>query len=435
MSERIEVSGSLYATLRAAYPDLQPTLASKGTLVATSHLIEDVVAAAEGASVLVSGFQRGRFWQVERDRYLALADRHEVLGLFATGEPDPASGIDHIGLRLRPADPLAQEWFVLARGPGVAVLLCGLDDDAAAVDPTVPETERLFEALWTLDAELVDAAIDLVLGRIVEDAPEHAERLSARLAAVRGAPLGAEAIAASAGRLLRGLVERVERFRAEETRVRRELDERDHRHRLAVARQLQDGPVQSLAVARMAIELAREELRAEAAKGLPEEPAALLEQGLGALQSAIGETREAMREVAPHATDADTLDAHLTDIATAVHPEAEVEVSDPDGHLDTQPATASLALRLAAELVRNVEQHADAALARIELRAEDGEVRLEVVDHGPGGCPSTSPPGRFGLASVRHRVEVRGGTFEVDSDEDGTTVRLRLPARVGEVEP
>lgn len=433
MSERIEVTGSLYATLRAAYPDLEPTLASKGTLVATSHLVEDVVAATEGVSVLVSGFQRGRFWKVERDRYLALADRHEVLGLFATGEPDPASGIDHIGLRLRPADPLAQEWFVLARGPGVAVLLCGLDDDAAAVDSSVPETERRFEALWTLDAGVVDGAIDVVLERIGEDAPGHAERLGARLAAVRGMPVGPEATTATADGLMRGLLARVERFRAEETRVRRELDERDHRHRLAVARQLQDGPVQSLAVARMAIELAREELRAELAEGLPDEPAALFEQGLGALESAIGETREAMREVAPHATDTDTLDAHLTDLAEAVHPDAEVEVSDRDGHFDAQPATASLALRLAAELVRNVEQHAEGALERVELRAEDGEVRLEVVDRGPGGCPSTSPPGRFGLASVRHRVEVRGGTFEVASDDDGTTVRLRLPVSVGEV--
>lgn len=39
-------------------------------------------------------------------------------------------GVDHVGLRLRTGDPLAQEWFVLALGPGLAVSLWGLDSDA-----------------------------------------------------------------------------------------------------------------------------------------------------------------------------------------------------------------------------------------------------------------------------------------------------------------
>ena len=53
-------------------------------------------------------------------------------------------GVDHVGLRLRTGDPLAQEWFVLALGPGLAITLCGLDGDAHVAQLT-PVREYLWQ--------------------------------------------------------------------------------------------------------------------------------------------------------------------------------------------------------------------------------------------------------------------------------------------------
>ena len=87
---------------------------TKSTLVATSYLIASLVYAHPERCVLVSGFQHGRHWATERDRYLQLSDDHDVIALFAGQEPPAGSAVDHVGLRLRTGDPLAQEWFVLA---------------------------------------------------------------------------------------------------------------------------------------------------------------------------------------------------------------------------------------------------------------------------------------------------------------------------------
>jgi DICT domain-containing protein len=84
---RIPVHASLFAALRARRPDVEPMQASKGTMVATSHLIEELVARSSSPSVLLSGFQHGRHWATERDRYLHLAGQHDVIAVFAGKEP------------------------------------------------------------------------------------------------------------------------------------------------------------------------------------------------------------------------------------------------------------------------------------------------------------------------------------------------------------
>jgi hypothetical protein len=126
---RLPVEDSLFDRLLQVRPDLPVLRATKATLVASSHLVETLVERSAERCVLVSGFQHGRHWAVERDRYLGLAGEHDVIAVFAGQEP-LRDDVDHVGLRLRTGDPLAQEWFVLAVGPGLAITLCGLDGDA-----------------------------------------------------------------------------------------------------------------------------------------------------------------------------------------------------------------------------------------------------------------------------------------------------------------
>ncbi|MBA2638095.1 MAG: hypothetical protein H0U79_07740 [Solirubrobacterales bacterium] len=91
----------------AAILPCSPILASKATLVATSHLVEDLVSRSEGHNVLLSGFQHGRNWAAERDRYLELAGGVEVIAVFAGKEPPPEWDVAHrhAPARRRSAEP------------------------------------------------------------------------------------------------------------------------------------------------------------------------------------------------------------------------------------------------------------------------------------------------------------------------------------------
>jgi signal transduction histidine kinase len=56
------------------------------------------------------------------------------------------------------------------------------------------------------------------------------------------------------------------------------------------------------------------------------------------------------------------------------------------------------------------------------------EVAVEVRDDGVGFQVET-PSSGFGLAGIRERVYLAGGTLALESGSGGTVVRARLPAR------
>jgi signal transduction histidine kinase len=62
---------------------------------------------------------------------------------------------------------------------------------------------------------------------------------------------------------------------------------------------------------------------------------------------------------------------------------------------------------------------------RVELTADEGEVRLAIRDDGVGGA---DPAHGSGLLGIRDRVEALGGTMEVISPVNGgTTILVRIP--------
>ncbi|HUA48754.1 MAG TPA: GAF domain-containing sensor histidine kinase [Solirubrobacteraceae bacterium] len=98
-----------------------------------------------------------------------------------------------------------------------------------------------------------------------------------------------------------------------------------------------------------------------------------------------------------------------------------------DGGLDPQLETTIY--RLVQESLTNVIKHANASRVRVSVTAVDGEVRIEVQDDGVGFDPGERHDG-FGLAGMRERVYLAGGTVELESAGTGTLVRARLPQRL-----
>ena len=103
------------------------------------------------------------------------------------------------------------------------------------------------------------------------------------------------------------------------------------------------------------------------------------------------------------------------------------ELSLPEAATPLEPELETTVYRLIQEALTNIAKHAGAATVHVALRVDDEQVEVEVRDDGIGFDPDARTSG-FGLAGMRERVYVAGGSLELCSGADGTTVRARMPA-------
>jgi signal transduction histidine kinase len=89
--------------------------------------------------------------------------------------------------------------------------------------------------------------------------------------------------------------------------------------------------------------------------------------------------------------------------------------------------------RVTQEALNNVQKHAQTTAVCVALAQRGRKVRLEVKDEGLGFDPSAllaeqGPVERMGLSSMRERVALLGGEFEIRSKPGaGTSVVAEVP--------
>ncbi len=88
--------------------------------------------------------------------------------------------------------------------------------------------------------------------------------------------------------------------------------------------------------------------------------------------------------------------------------------------------------RILQEALSNAVRHGQASHIEVSLRQQSGHVALTIADDG-GGFDATIPPqsrartGHYGLIGMRERVDVLGGTLVVTSSAAGTRLDIVLP--------
>jgi two-component system sensor histidine kinase UhpB len=101
------------------------------------------------------------------------------------------------------------------------------------------------------------------------------------------------------------------------------------------------------------------------------------------------------------------------------------------GPADDLPLEAQEVIyRVAQECLQNTAKHAGATAVNLSLEITDKSIRLRVGDNGAGFSVETAGnrPMSFGLAGMRERAALSGGTLEVRSAPGkGAAVILRLP--------
>ncbi len=93
------------------------------------------------------------------------------------------------------------------------------------------------------------------------------------------------------------------------------------------------------------------------------------------------------------------------------------------------PPIALLVYHIAREGVMNAVKHANASNFWLTVQGGDETVELTLRDDGEGfDAEALEPEGHYGLAMMRERALVGGGTFNLESARgEGTTIKVRFP--------
>ncbi|HET7185183.1 MAG TPA: GAF domain-containing sensor histidine kinase [Terriglobales bacterium] len=116
------------------------------------------------------------------------------------------------------------------------------------------------------------------------------------------------------------------------------------------------------------------------------------------------------------------------DLAKTTGVKARVAVSDDVGRL--APEVEAALYRVVQEALHNVAKHAQAKAANIQMTRENALIRLYIEDDGQGMSKPSGFTGRsFGLAGMRERISMLGGSVKVTSTKGvGTRIEVTLPA-------
>jgi signal transduction histidine kinase len=200
--------------------------------------------------------------------------------------------------------------------------------------------------------------------------------------------------------------------------------------RTRMAAELHDGPIQRLTALGYGLDEARIAVEfGDVRHGLD-----ILSGTHQVLSSEIDELRRLMTRLRPPVLDArglvlalrDLLDSFQrhTGIATDLMGASEVRLN---------PDVETVLYRVVQEALTNVAKHAGASRVIVYLRVDEGQVETRVSDDGVGFDTATSGEltsrGHYGLAGMRERVEMAGGSYRLISAPGyGTVVLARVPS-------
>jgi hypothetical protein len=236
-------------------------------------------------------------------------------------------------------------------------------------------------------------------------------------------------------RRLRESLAENERMRASLSRAGARTTALNERFLQRIAADIHDGPAQDLSFA-----LLRFDDMARSCDGC-ERAGSAVDHDLKAIPAALASSLGELRSIAsglgaPGIAELDVAEA----VRRALREGERKRGSAIEARTEGLPAQAPLAARitlyrLLQESIANSSRHAPGAPLRVRVAGSPGCLEVEVSDEGPGFEPARGlEAGRLGLALMRERVRLLGGTFEIDSAPGrGTRILASIPTGNSEV--
>ena len=244
----------------------------------------------------------------------------------------------------------------------------------------------------------------------------------------------------AAGKIIGGAVaimditeqKRLEMEREEaETRMevqRRLMDQRE-KERQGIARDIHDGPIQTLASTAFNIQFLKESY-ADPALNLE------LNQISMNVKSAVRELREVVNNLRPPSIIrfgiTRAIMMHAEDLRER-YPETEIELDLDEGGVRLSDQACLTLFRVFQEGMNNIFRHAEATKVWVRYAVDADHFVLDLRDngagfHAPKDYGQLTRGGHFGLAGMKERVEAVGGAFVITSKPGaGTTITVRGP--------
>ena len=201
------------------------------------------------------------------------------------------------------------------------------------------------------------------------------------------------------------------------SQTRREIRDSSAAELRRIERDLHDGTQARLVAMGMTINTAQAMMRSN-----PEAAEALLTEAKNASVTALGELRDLVRGIHPPVLADRGLGDAVRALAADCAISAEVNVEIPER---VGPALESAAYFAVSELLGNVVKHSGANRVDIDLRIENGELRISVTDDGRGGA---NPGTGTGLRGIERRLAAFDGLLAIQSPIGGpTSAHITLP--------
>ncbi|OPZ86284.1 MAG: Signal transduction histidine-protein kinase/phosphatase DegS [Firmicutes bacterium ADurb.Bin419] len=201
--------------------------------------------------------------------------------------------------------------------------------------------------------------------------------------------------------------------------------------RQRVAREIHDGPAQSMSNIVLKAEICERLVDAEPMKAKDE---------LRNLKSVVRDTLQDIRKIIynlrPMSLDDLGLVPTLQRYIITYQEESETEVvfKTRGTHEDIRPVISLTVFRLVQEAINNIKKHAQAKNVSISLEFLEKELKLFIFDDGKGFDTNDLKVRKedissgFGLYSMRERIELLNGKFEINSIiGKGTRLSITVP--------
>jgi PAS domain S-box-containing protein len=210
---------------------------------------------------------------------------------------------------------------------------------------------------------------------------------------------------------------------------RRLLQLQDHERR-RIARELHDSVGQLLAAINMNISTVSHEIGNLSVRG-----AECVEENSRLVEQVSQEIRTLSHLLHPPLLDEIGLKSALIEYVEGFVKRSKIEVAlEIPAHFDrlSQDLETSL-FRIVQECLTNIHRHSGSATAAISIVRTSEKIQLEVRDAGRGieqetqSALNSSDAGGVGLRGMRERVAQLGGSLEIHSNGNGTTVTATMP--------
>ena len=213
----------------------------------------------------------------------------------------------------------------------------------------------------------------------------------------------------------------VRRLSAQRQRLVFEVFGAEERERQRLAERLHDNTMQNLLASRR-----------ELARAAERDPESAEGRAFAGLVQALAQLRATVADLYPHLLDQVGLGVALEHAAGEIGGRGGFAVDLELSGYTTGGPNERILLRSASELLVNVERHAEAGRARLELTSTGADDVLRVTDDGAGfdleQVLSRVRPGHIGLLSLRERAEALGGSLRIETRPGaGTTAVVTLP--------